>query len=251
MNGINLQGHTALVTGSSRGIGRGMADAMQAAGAKVVYQSYTTSPDSLPAGTTCLQADLSQPDAPQELIDEAFAAAPELDTLVSNAGSFYDIPFLEMTPERWEQTMSLNARAPYFLIQAFARRMIELKRHGSVVIVGSTNGFQAEYDSSAYDASKGALVMMTKSLALDLSPYKIRVNSVAPGLIRTPLTERWLDSDDVARAHYERTIPMGRIGLPEDCAGAAVFLCSDAASFITGHVLVVDGGLTVGQIGKP
>jgi len=251
MNGINLNGRTALVTGSSRGIGRGIADGMQAAGARVIYQSHTTSPQSLPPGTTCLQADLSQPDAPQKLIEQAFAAAPELDTLVSNAGSFFDVPFLEMTPERWEQTMSLNVRAPYFLIQAFAQRMIAQKRSGSVVIIGSTNGFQAEYDSSAYDSSKGALVMMTRSLALALSEHGIRVNSVAPGLIRTPLTERWLDSDHAARAHYEKNTPLGRIGLPEDCAGATTFLCSDAASYITGHVLVVDGGLTIGQIGKP
>jgi NAD(P)-dependent dehydrogenase (short-subunit alcohol dehydrogenase family) len=119
------------------------------------------------------------------------------------------------------------------------------------VIVGSTNGFQAEYDSSAYDTSKGALVMMTKSLALDLAKYSIRVNCLAPGLIRTPLTERWLDDNHAARAHYEKNIPLGRIGAIEDCGAATAFLTSEAASFITGHVLVVDGGLTLSQIDLP
>lgn len=250
MNQFDLTGRCALVTGSSRGIGRGIADAMQSAGAHVIYQSHTTPPSALPAGTVCLQADLSQAEAPRRLVEQAFERAPELDVLVSNAGSFFEVPFFEMTLERWEQTMALNARAPFFLIQAFAERLIAEGRRGSVVIVGSTNGFFAEYESAAYDCSKGALVMMTRTLALTLAEHGIRVNSVAPGLIRTPLTERWIDSNHAMRQHYEKQTPLGRIGNIEDCGGAAVFLASDAASYITGHILIVDGGLTLPQIGK-
>jgi len=250
MKAFDLSGRAALVTGSTRGIGRGIADALGESGARIIFHGRQP-PADLPPDSILLKADLSDADAPRVLIEDAFSHAPELDVLVCNAGSFFDTPFLEMTSEAWEQTMSLNVRAPYFLIQEFARRLIAQKRGGAVVIIGSTNGFQAEYDSTAYDTSKGALVMMTRTLALTLAEHDIRVNSVAPGLIRTPLTERWLDSDHAMRAHYENNIPLGRIGTQRDCAGAATFLASNAAAYITGQILIVDGGLTLLQIGKP
>ena len=234
------------MTGSTRGIGRGIADALLESRARVLFHGRQP-PSDLPTDSICLNADLSEPEAPRALIQDVFARAPELDILVCNAGSFFDAPFLEMTNEAWEQTMSLNVRAPYFLIQEFARRLTAQGRGGCVIIIGSTNGFQAEYDSTAYDTAKGALVMMTRTLAL--ARHDIRVNSVVPGLIRTPLTERWLDSDHAMREHYESSTPLGRIGTPTDCAGAAVFLAGDAASYITGQTLIVDGGLMLPQIG--
>jgi NAD(P)-dependent dehydrogenase (short-subunit alcohol dehydrogenase family) len=249
MKNFDLSGRAALVTGSTRGIGRGIADALLASNAKVLFHGRTPPPD-LPADAVVLRADLAAPNAPRELMQAAFEAAPELDILVCNAGSFFDTPFLEMDEERYDQTLDLNVRAPYFLTQAFAQKLVQEKRGGAIVIVGSTNGFQAEYDSTAYDTSKGALVMLTKSLALSLAEYSIRVNCVAPGLIRTPLTARWLDENHAARAHYEKNIPMGRIGAQDDCGGATAFLVSEAASYITGHILVVDGGLTLSQIDK-
>jgi NAD(P)-dependent dehydrogenase (short-subunit alcohol dehydrogenase family) len=128
--------------------------------------------------------------------------------------------------------------------------MIARDRPGAVLVTSSTNGFQSEEDSTAYDASKGALVMMTRTLAQALAPHRLRVNSIAPGLIRTPLTTALLDRQEGRRRHYEKKIWLGRIGEPEDCAGAAAFLLSPAAAYITGQVLVVDGGLTGGQIGR-
>jgi NAD(P)-dependent dehydrogenase (short-subunit alcohol dehydrogenase family) len=250
MKRFDLSGRTAVVTGSTKGIGRGIADAMIECNAKVLFHGRSR-PEDLPQEHSVLQADLLQADAPQQLMNEAFAAAPELDILVCNAGSFFDVDVLEMTRENLENTLDLNVRAPYLLVQAFAQRLAKEKRGGAVVIVGSTNGFHAEYDSTAYDTSKGALVMMTKSMALNLAKYDIRVNCLAPGLIRTPLTERWLDTDHAARAHYEKNTPLGRIGNIEDCGAATAFLVSDAAAYITGHVLVVDGGLTLSQIDKP
>jgi len=250
---FSLDGRAALVTGSSRGIGRAMADGLAAAGARVVYHGHEPErPADLPRNAPYLHADLTDPDAPAALIESAFAAEPGLDVLVSNAGGFFDVPFPEMTPERWARTLALNLSAPYFLIQAFARRRIASgSGGGAVVVTASTNGLQAERDSSAYDTSKGGLVMMTRTLALALAEHGIRVNAVAPGLIRTPLTAPWLDARADLRRHYERSIPLGRVGAEADCAGAAVYLASDAAAYVTGHVLVVDGGLTASQIGPP
>jgi len=248
MKSFDLSGRAALVTGSTRGIGRGIADGLIESGAQVLFHGRTPPPD-LPADATFLNLNLMQPDAPEELMAQAFESAPQLDILVCNAGSFFDVPFLEMTHKEYSRTMDLNVRAPFFLVRAFAKKLVEEKRGGAIVIVGSTNGFQAEHDSVAYDTSKGALVMLTKSSALDLAKHNIRVNCLAPGLIRTPLTNQWIETNKEQREHYEKQTPLGRIGDIEDCAGAAVFLVSNAAAYITGHVLVVDGGLTLPQIG--
>ena len=246
---FSLQGHDALVTGSSRGIGHSIAIAMHDAGAGVVFHGHQHKPEALPGGSDFVKCDLAVPDGPGELIARAVAVRPELDLLVCNAGSFFDTPFLEMTRERFDRTMELNVGAVYFLAQAFARHLRDRGRAGAIVIVSSTNGFQSEDNSTAYDASKGALVMLTRSLAHSLAAQNIRVNGLAPGLIRTPLTA-WLDSQPATVEHYNKKILLGRIGEPDDCAGAAVFLCSAAAAYITGQVIVVDGGLTVGQIGQ-
>lgn len=250
MKAFSLEGRSALVTGSSQGIGLAIARGMVDAGAEVVFHGLGAGAADVPADAIYLDGDLTADDAAQKLIERAVAAAPKLDTLVCNAGSFFDAPFLEMTSELWEKTMRLNLRATFFLVQAFAKQLIARGEQGSVVIVSSTNGLQAEDESVAYDTSKGGLVMMTRSLAVSLAPHGVRVNGIAPGLIRTPLTGVWLEkrAHDLL-PHYEKNIPLARIGRPQDCAGAAVFLCSEAASYITGEIIVIDGGLTVRQIG--
>jgi len=241
----SLEGRAALVTGSSSGIGLGIARAFREAGARVLSHSHQPSPLA-----DVLVADLAAPEAPAALVEAAFARAPGLDLLVCNAGSSFDVPFLEMTPERWEKTIALNLRSGYFAIQAFARRLVRERRKGAVLVTSSTNGFLAEPDSSAYDISKGALVMLTRTLALSLAPHGIRVNAIAPGMIDTPLSSAYLQSKPGARARYEQRIPLRRLGTPDDCASAAVFLCSDAAAYLTGEILVVDGGLTIQQAGQ-
>jgi NAD(P)-dependent dehydrogenase (short-subunit alcohol dehydrogenase family) len=248
MNLFNLTSRTVLVTGSTKGIGRGIANALIDCGAKVLFNARKPT-DDLPVDATFLPADLLEDGAAQKLIAQAFEIAPETDILVCNAGSFFDTSFLEMDAARYDKTMNLNVRAPYFLVQAFARELVAKNRTGSVVIVGSTNGYAAEYDSTAYDTSKGALVMMVKTLSLNLARKGIRVNGMAPGLIKTPLTS-WIETRDKEREHYEKTIPLGRIGEIEDCGGAVAFLVSDAAAYVTGHILVVDGGITAGQISE-
>ena len=248
MKAFSLEGHAALVTGSSQGIGLAMGKALQEAGAKVVFHGL---PDTVEGLSSYVKADLMEIEGPQKLVEAAFALEPGLDTLICNAGSFFDLPLLEMTRERWDKTMQLNLASTFFTAQAFARRLVAEKRGGSIVITSSTNGFQAEADSCAYDASKGALVMLTKSLAIALADHGIRVNGVAPGLIKTPLTSTLMESRDRSILdHYEKKILLRRVGTPQDVAGATVFLCSPAASYITGEIIVVDGGLTTGQIGR-
>jgi NAD(P)-dependent dehydrogenase (short-subunit alcohol dehydrogenase family) len=248
MKAFSLEGHAALVTGSSQGIGLAMGKALQEAGAKVVFHGL---PDAVEGLSAYVKADLMEIEGPQKLVEAAFALEPGLDTLICNAGSFFDLPLLEMTRERWDKTMQLNLTSAFFTAQAFARRLVAEKRGGSIVITSSTNGFQAEADSCAYDASKGALVMLTKSLAISLADHGIRVNGVAPGLIKTPLTSTWMESRDRSVLdHYEKKILLRRVGTPQDVAGTAVFLCSPAASYITGEIIVIDGGLTTGQIGR-
>lgn len=248
MKAFSLDGHAALVTGSSQGIGLAMGTALQEAGARVVFHGLQASVEGL---ASYVQADLMQNDGPQRLVDAALQLEPGLDTLICNAGSFFDLPFLEMTRERFDKTMQLNLASAFFTAQAFAKRLVAEKRGGSMVITSSTNGFQGEMDSCAYDASKGALVMLTKSLAVSLADHGIRVNGVAPGLIKTPLTAQWMESKDRSLLdHYEKKILLRRVGAPDDVAGAVTFLCSSAASYITGEIIVIDGGLTSCQIGR-
>jgi NAD(P)-dependent dehydrogenase (short-subunit alcohol dehydrogenase family) len=248
MTTFSLAGNTALVTGSSQGIGHAIALGAHRAGARVVFHGKDAATPAMPEGSVYLPGDLLDPDAPARLVAAAFAARPELDLLVCNAGSFFDVPFLEMTPALFERTINLNVRANYFVAQAFARELVARKRPGAIVTTTSTNGFQPEDDSTVYDTSKGAMVMMTRTLAQSLAVHGIRVNSVAPGLIKTPLTAGLLNTDK--QRHYEKKIALGHLGDPDDCAGAAVFLLSPAARYITGQILVVDGGLTLGQIGR-
>ncbi len=248
MKAFSLNGHAALVTGSSQGIGLAIGQGLQEAGARVVFHGLQQSVEGL---ASYVQADLMQNDGPQRLVDAAFQLESCLDTLICNAGSFFDVPFFEMTRERWDKTMRLNLASAFFTAQAFAKRLVAEKRVGNIVITSSTNGFQGEMDSCAYDASKGALVMLTKSLAVSLADHGIRVNGVAPGLIKTPLTAQWMESKDRSLLnHYEKKILLRRVGLPEDVAGATAFLCSSAASYITGEIIVIDGGLTSCQIGR-
>ena len=248
MRTFSLAGSTALVTGSSQGIGLAIAQGLHAAGARVVFHGRGEPAPAMPPGSLYLVEDLLAPDGPTKLVNAAFNGHPEIDLLVCNAGSFFDVPFLEMGAAEFDRTFNLNVRANYFVAQTFARALVAAKRPGAILTTCSTNGFQPEDNSTAYDTSKGAIVMLTRTLAQSLAPHRIRVNGIAPGLIRTPLTAGLLNPDK--HRHYEKKILLGHLGDPEDCAGAAAFLLSSAASYITGQILVVDGGLTLGQIGR-
>jgi len=255
---LSLKGHRALVTGGTHGVGRAIAVALASAGADVVLHGLRDDDRAHDALEACrsrgVQAALVTGDlagAPVEattrLFADATAALPGIDLLVNNAGTCLDtMPFLDVSPAVFHQTMRLNVEAPYFLTQQFARHWVAHRVAGRVLFTGSINGRLAEPDHSAYDTSKGAVEMMVKTLCVALAPYGIRVNGLAPGLVRTPLTEAFL-ADPAAMAWMQQHTPNGAVPGPETCGEAAAFLLSDEAWHIQGHMLLVDGGMSIWQ----
>lgn len=255
---IDLKGHAALVTGSTMGIGRAIVEACAAAGADVVVHGLPDEPEAadvvercreLGAKTSLVRLDLLGPteQVVEDLFGEVMDVQPDVDMLVNNAGQYFDVPFEEMTVERFEKTVRLNVTSGYFLTQKFSQHWFVNSIPGRVLFTSSINGRLAEIDSTAYDTSKGAVEMMVRTLAVTLIRRNIRVNGIAPGLIHTPQNDRYFRerSQDLAWAAYHT--PNGRIPQPNVCGDAAVYLLSDAAEHVVGHTLAVDGGMTVWQ----
>jgi NAD(P)-dependent dehydrogenase (short-subunit alcohol dehydrogenase family) len=258
---IDLKGHSALVTGSTSGVGRAIAEAFAQAGADVVVHGHEQTPDveqiisrvqSLGRTSGFFAADLSAAD--EKIIEQVFqqtiALLPRCDILVNNAGAFFDVPFEQMTFERFEKTIRLNVQAGYFLTQRFANHWIASNIRGRALFTGSINGRLAEPNSTAYDISKGAVEMMVKTLAVALAPKGIRVNGLAPGLVQSNATA-WLDSRPDKKRWMELHTPNGQVPSAEVCGPAAVYLCSDAAEHVHGHMLLVDGGMSAWQQPNP
>lgn len=255
---LSLRGHRALVTGGTHGVGRAIAVTLARAGADVVIHGLRDDAQAQEVLTTCralgvqaalVTGDLAEApvDATARLFAEATTALPGIDLLANNAGTCLDTTsFLDVPPEIFHRTMGLNVEAPYFLTQQFARHWVRQGVAGRVLFTGSINGRLAEPDHSAYDTSKGAIEMMVKSLCVALAPHGIRVNGLAPGLVRTPLTEAFL-ADPAAMGWMRQHTPNGAVPGPETCGEAAVFLLSDEAWHIHGHMLLVDGGMSIWQ----
>lgn len=259
---IDLTGHAALVTGSTQGVGRSIAQSLAVAGANVVIHGQEDAAHAEPALAHCrslgvkaefISADLAGPTQKcvSAVYDAAIAAMPDIDILVNNAGSLFDVPYLEMDLDRYERTMRLNVAAPYFLTQQFARRWIEGGVAGRVLFTGSINGRLAEQGHTAYDTSKGAVETMVKTLCVTLAPHKIRVNGMAPGLVRTPLTSVALDASPRFTQWMELHTPNGQVPHSDVCGPAAAFLVSDLAGHIHGQMLLVDGGMSAWQQPDP
>ncbi len=240
------------ITGSTQGIGRAIAEAFLRAGYRTVINSH------LPDDGTCaelralgdcrfVQADLSTVDGARQFVRTAHDRLGRLDTLVNNAGSFRDTAFADLDQKRFDDTFNLNVRGYLFAAQAFAELVATGQRNPSIVCVGSTNSLAAEKDSVVYDASKGAVLMLIRSLAVTLAPRGIRVNGIGPGIVETPLTHDGLSAPGVRDA-LTTQIPLGRIAQPSDIGGAAVFLASPEAGYITGQMLYVDGGILANQM---
>jgi 3-oxoacyl-[acyl-carrier protein] reductase len=235
----SLEGKTALVTGASRGIGRAVAEELAAAGASVVlgYRSGREEAEELAGaiGGRAVEADVSDPDDAARLVGET----GDLDILVNNAGLTRDGLLVRMPDDDWRTVIETNLSSVFYTCRAACRPMMK-KRAGAIVNVSSIVGVHGNWGQTNYGASKAGIIGFTKSLARELGSRGVRANVVAPGYVRTRLTD--VLPEDATAAMLENT-PLGRLGEPKDVAGAVRFLCSDEASFITGEVLLVDGGL--------
>lgn len=253
---FDLSGRTALVTGGGRGIGRHLALGLAEAGADVAVVSRKLAPceeaaraiEKLGRRAWAFAADLSQPDQIEALVERVLAVAPRLDVLVNNAGATWGAPVLDYPLEGWDRVFDLNVRGLFLLSQRVARHMKELGG-GSIILVGSISAFRGAPDEAmpavAYNASKGAVLTLTKDLAVKLAPYGIRVNGIAPGPFLTDMMNH-IRRDPTRLERYEATIPLRRCGDEDDIKGVVVFLASSASAYVTGHTLVVDGGLMAG-----
>ena len=239
MSFASLEGKTALVTGASRGIGRAIAAELAAAGASVVigYRSGKDEADELASelGARAVQADVSNAEEAARLVAEA----GDLDILVNNAGLTRDGLLARMSDDDWRTVIETNLSSVFYTCRAVCRPMMK-KRAGAIVNVSSIVGVHGNWGQTNYAASKAGIIGFTKSLARELGSRNVRANVVAPGYVKTQLTD--VLPEEATAAMLQNT-PLGRLGEPEDVAGAVRFLCSDEASFITGEVILVDGGL--------
>ncbi|MGX1977088.1 SDR family NAD(P)-dependent oxidoreductase [Streptomyces kronopolitis] len=248
---FSLDGRVAVVTGGSSGIGRGITDALARAGASVVViarreAELARTVDELTAlgcRAAWVSADLGSRDGVRAAAEEAAEAFGEPDILVNSAGINLRPPMGELDDEVWDTTMAVNLEAPHLLSRRFGPGMAE-RGFGRIIHITSQQAHRAFVQSGAYGVSKGALESLARSQAEAWSPYGVTCNTLVPGFVMTPLNERlWSDPENV-KALAARTM-VGRNGLSEDFAGAAVFLASRASAYVTGQALFVDGGLSV------
>ena len=255
MGEFSLDGKAALVSGGSRGIGAEIALALARAGADVAVlyrrrkddaEQTVSAIHALGRRACAIQQDMAEIDTLSDTVGRAIAELGKLDILVNNAGIADLLPFLDVDRALMERTLLINVTGPFFLSQAAASHMVERGEGGRIINITSTNGFVGEALLAPYNASKGAMEMLTKSLAIELGPHHVTVNSVAPGLIETEIAmdfplkpEFW----EYATDH----IPLGKLGRAKDVAGAVVFLASEGGAYISGQHIIVDGGLIADQ----
>lgn len=246
---MRLDGRRVLVTGAGRGIGLAAAAALAQAGAHVVLAARTAA--EIEAAAAAIREAGGQAEAllmdVLDVVDAArkIAAAGPFHALVNNAGTNRPAPFTDVTVEDFDAIMALNLRAAFFVAQAVSRGMIAAGIEGSIVQLSSQMGHVGGARRSVYCASKWAMEGMTRAMAIDLGPHRIRVNTLCPTFIETPLTRPFFE-DPAFLDHVLGKIKLGRLGQVEDLMGAVTFLCSDAAALMTGSSLMIDGGWTAG-----
>jgi NAD(P)-dependent dehydrogenase (short-subunit alcohol dehydrogenase family) len=244
---FRLDGRRALVTGAGRGIGAAAATALAEAGGHVMLVSRTD--DDLQELGLALSAKGCKASAQTldvrdvEAVRTFIAAQQPFDILVNNAGTNKPAPFVEVTTEDYDFVTDLNVRAAFFVAQAVARKLIEARKPGSIINVSSQMGHVGGPRRTVYCASKHAMEGFTKAMAIELAPHNIRVNTLAPTFIETPMTRPFFENEAFRKDTLSR-IKLGRLGQLEDLTGAMVFLASDASALMTGSSLVIDGGWT-------
>ena len=253
---LDLTGKVAVVIGGTSGIGRAIAHGLAEAGADVVPTSRRAEQVAESAGeiqqlgrrSLEVVSDVSDRTSLERLLATCVGEFGKVDILINSAGRTKRTPTLEVTEDEWTDILDTNVTGTLRACQVFGRHMLE-RKYGRIVNIASLSSFVALYEVAAYAASKAAVAMLTKSLAVEWAPHGVNVNAIAPGVFRTALNQKLLDETERGKEFLMRT-PMKRFGKVEELAGAAVFLASDAASFITGEVLVVDGGFLASGVNQ-
>jgi len=254
---VDLSGKVALVTGTGRGIGKGLARALGEAGAWVAAHYHRSAEGAeevveairqMGGRAMTVQADVSQSAQVNAMVDAVVAEFGRLDILVNNSGITIPVPFLELTEEVWDLTHGVNLKGAFLCGQAAARVMVRQGEGGRIIYIGSVHGARTVPRFTHYAATKGGLKLLTMGMAQELAPYRITVNNISPGAIEV---ERFWEDPTYDPEAWGKPIPWGRVGQPIDVAAAVLFLCSQAAEYITGQTIYVDGGITAILGGQP